>query len=199
MYATRARCCSRCAQVAFIESYLRANHLWRSYSDHAADAKIKYSAVLHLDLSTVHGALAGPKRPHDRVALTHMKKDWESCLSAKVGFKGYGIAKDKLSATAAFDYEGKQYKLHHGSVVIAAVRSQLSCVLLSVPRVVSASDLARADHVVHEHVEPVGDDRRRPAGEERRGQGPHRGALHQDLALPRLRRRHPLPEGPHHL
>lgn len=120
------------AQVAFIESYLRANHLWRSYSDHAADAKIKYSAVLHLDLSTVHGALAGPKRPHDRVALTHMKKDWESCLSAKVGFKGYGIAKDKLSATAAFDYEGKQYKLHHGSVVIAAVRSQLSCVLLSV-------------------------------------------------------------------
>lgn len=166
--------------------------------------------MLHLDLSTVHGALAGPKRPHDRVALTNMKKDWESCLSAKVGFKGYGIAKEKLPATAAFDYEGKHYKLHHGSVVIAAVRPLVLrvpcvpcvpcvCVCVLSMCTATASDRVRADHVVHEHVEPVGDDRRRSAGEERRGQGPHRRALHQDLALARLRRRHPLPEGAHQL
>jgi aconitate hydratase len=31
---------------------------------------------MELDLSTVRGCLAGPKRPHDRVELINMKKDF---------------------------------------------------------------------------------------------------------------------------
>ena len=44
----------------------------------------------------------------------------------------------------------------------------------------------RGDHVVHEHLEPVGDDRRGPAGEERRRARPRRQAVGQDVARARL-------------
>ncbi len=49
----------------------------------------------------------------------------------------------------------------------------------------------RGDHVVHEHVEPVGDDRRGAAGEERRREGPHPQAMGQDVAGARARRSSP--------
>ena len=29
--------------------------------------------------------MSGPKRPHDRVAVTDMKKDFQDCLNNKVG------------------------------------------------------------------------------------------------------------------
>ena len=40
--------------------------------------------VLELDLSTVVPSLSGPKRPHDRVAVTDMKSDFLQCLQNKV-------------------------------------------------------------------------------------------------------------------
>ena len=49
---------------------------------------------MELDLSQVKPCLAGPKRPHDRVELVNMKNDFNSCLKAPVGFKGYNIAED---------------------------------------------------------------------------------------------------------
>ena len=50
----------------------------------------------------------------------------------------------------------------------------------------------RGDHVVHEHVEPVGDDRGRPARPERGGARPHDGAVGEDVARARLARGHRL-------
>jgi aconitate hydratase len=47
---------------------------------------------MDLNLSEVQPSLAGPKRPHDRVNLSDMKKDFTSCLSSKIGFKGFGLA-----------------------------------------------------------------------------------------------------------
>lgn len=41
----------------------------------------------------------------------------------QVGFKGYGLSLDKLSKTVPFLYEGREYTLKHGSVVIAAITS----------------------------------------------------------------------------
>lgn len=43
--------------------------------------------VHELDLSTVVPCCSGPKRPHDRVALSDMKTDFAQCLTNKVGFK----------------------------------------------------------------------------------------------------------------
>jgi aconitate hydratase len=52
---------------------------------------------MELDLSTVKPTLAGPKRPHDRVSVEDMKKDWAACLSNPVGFKGYGLTPEKIA------------------------------------------------------------------------------------------------------
>ena len=78
---------------------------------------------MHLDLSTVKPSLSGPKRPHDRVNMADMKSDFTTCLSNKVGFKGYDLKKENLKDVSKFTYEGKEYSLKHGSVVIAAITS----------------------------------------------------------------------------
>lgn len=43
------------------------------------------SQVVELDLSTVVPCCSGPKRPQDRIPVSDMKKDFETCLGAKVG------------------------------------------------------------------------------------------------------------------
>ena len=91
---------------------------------------------MELDLSTVKPCLAGPKRPHDRVELTNMKADFNACLKNPVGFKGYNIAEDKLGSTSNFTFEGKEYSLQHGAVVIAAITS---CTNTSNPDVMLAA------------------------------------------------------------
>jgi len=37
--------------------------------------------------------------------------------------QGFGIAEEKRSASVEFTFENTAYKLHHGSVVIAAITS----------------------------------------------------------------------------
>ena len=60
-----------------------------------------------------------------------MKEDFLGCLEAKVGFKGFGIAQDKLSTTVPFVFDNREYVLRHGSVLIAAITS---CTNTSNPR-----------------------------------------------------------------
>jgi aconitate hydratase len=79
--------------------------------------------LLELDLSSVVPCVSGPKRPHDRVELSKMKKDFNECMTAKPGFKGFGVKEDSLVKPSKFEYNGKQYELNHGSVVIAAITS----------------------------------------------------------------------------
>jgi aconitate hydratase len=59
-------------------------------------------ALMDLDLSSVQPCLSGPKRPHDRVNLNEMKKDWSSCLTNKVGFKGFGLKPENLNKSGKF-------------------------------------------------------------------------------------------------
>lgn len=46
--------------------------------------------IVELDLSAVVPCCSGPKRPHDRVAVSEMKQDFQTCLRNKVGFKVEG-------------------------------------------------------------------------------------------------------------
>ena len=48
-------------------------------------------AILQLDLSTVEPCLSGPKRPHDMVLFKQMKNDFNACMKAPNGFKGFGV------------------------------------------------------------------------------------------------------------
>ncbi|CAD8108921.1 unnamed protein product [Paramecium sonneborni] len=109
------------SKVKQIESYLREQGLFRDYKS-GNDPHFS-GEVLELDLASVQPSLSGPKRPHDRVPLAEMKKDWTSCLNNKVGFKGFGISEEKQADVAEFTYQGQKYSLSHGSVVIAAITS----------------------------------------------------------------------------
>ncbi len=123
--------------VAFTEAYLKAQGLFRTYDGTQPDPYYS-GAIMELDLSSVKPCLAGPKRPHDRVELASMKSDFNSCLTNPVGFKGYNIAQDKLASTSKFTYEGQEYQLSHGSVVIAAITS---CTNTSNPDVMLAAGI----------------------------------------------------------
>jgi len=102
-----------------IEAYLKANKLWQTYDNNQT-----YSGdVMELDLSTVVACVSGPKRPHDRVAVSDLPKDFKQCLTAPKGFKGFGLTDAQAGQSVDFDYKGKNYTLSNGSVVIAAITS----------------------------------------------------------------------------
>jgi len=123
-------------KIAYIESYLKTQGLYRNYEDSSSDPI--FNDVLEIDLSSIIPALAGPKRPHDLIPLTHMKNDFQECIKNKVGFKGFEIDEDKRNKKVSFEFEGKKYEIGHGSVVIAAITS---CTNTSNPSVMIGSAL----------------------------------------------------------
>ncbi|CAL1283362.1 unnamed protein product [Larinioides sclopetarius] len=110
--------------------------MYRDYKN--SDQDPVFSETVTLDLATVVSSVSGPKRPHDRVPVQEMKKDFQSCLVNKVGFKGFGLDPEKLSTTVPFTYNDKQYFLRHGAVVIAAITS---CTNTSNPSVMLGAGL----------------------------------------------------------
>lgn len=94
--------------------------------------------MVELDLATVVSCCSGPKRPHDRVAVSEMKADFKQCLTNKTGFKGFAVPEDRLDATVPFVYENQEFTLRHGSVVIAAITS---CTNTSNPSVMLGAGL----------------------------------------------------------
>lgn len=123
--------------VNTIEKYLREQNLFIKY-DGSQEDPVYSGDVIELDLGSVQPSLAGPKRPHDKVNLSDMKTDFTTSLTSKVGFKGYGLPQEHTKVKAAFKYEGKDYELTHGSVVIAAITS---CTNTSNPDVMLAAGI----------------------------------------------------------
>lgn len=126
-------------KIALIERYLKAVRMFRDYSDCKQDPV--YTNVVELDLGSVVPSMSGPKRPHDRVPVEDMKADFRLCLTNKVGFKGFGLPESSVDKSAVIQYQGSEYTLRHGSVVIAAITS---CTNTSNPSVMlGAGVLAR--------------------------------------------------------
>ncbi|CAL7937707.1 unnamed protein product [Xylocopa violacea] len=119
-----------------IEKYLTAVRMLRNFDDPSQDPI--FSEIVTLDLASVVSSVSGPKRPHDRVSVVDMKEDFRKCLTNKVGFKGYSLSPEKVDIVGMFEYEGKDYKLRHGSVVIAAITS---CTNTSNPSVMLGAGL----------------------------------------------------------
>jgi len=117
-----------------VESFAKAQGLWYN----SEDAEKSYTAVLELDLSTVEPALAGPKRPQDRVDLKNMKSHFAHSLTHEVGHQGHGLEPSDLNRGAIVERDGEMYDLNHGDVVIAAITS---CTNTSNPDVMLAAGL----------------------------------------------------------
>src|SRR5690349_8056956 len=77
-------------QVALVEAYAKRQGLWLD-----PDAEPDYSERLELDLGTIVPSLAGPKRPQDRVPLSHAKSMFREVLGNYVDVEGHA---DEASA-----------------------------------------------------------------------------------------------------
>ena len=114
-------------QVELVEAYMRAQGLFHE----AGAPEASYSSTLELDLATVEPALAGPKRPQDRIALSAMKPAFARDLPVL-------LTGGDAAASATGSLDGKAFELRNGSVVIAAITS---CTNTSNPSVMLAAGL----------------------------------------------------------
>ena len=130
-------------QVQLIEQYLREQGMFVKHDGSQPDP-VYSGAIIDLDLGSVEPSLSGPKRPHDRVPMSKLPADFKGGLTAQVGFKGYGLDASETGKSATITYQGKQYDLHHGSVVIAAITS---CTNTSNPDVMLAAGLVAKNAV----------------------------------------------------
>src|SRR6266702_1702473 len=141
-------------QVQLVEAYMKEQGLFHS----GTTTEPVYSDTLSLDLSTVEPSLAGPRRPQDRVSLRDLPRNFQLALPALVKpsspiapavNSGRWEAEGGHVATAVetpprrrthvdLQLDGVDCKLHHGSVVIAAITS---CTNTSNPSVMIAAGL----------------------------------------------------------
>ncbi|MBJ6725081.1 aconitate hydratase [Geomesophilobacter sediminis] len=66
-------------QIRLVEAYYRAQGMW-----HDPAREPLFTEKLELDLASVQPALAGPRRPQDRVPLAESKKAWRCAISSYV-------------------------------------------------------------------------------------------------------------------
>ena len=138
--------------VKLVENYCKANLLWRD-----DNARIEYSQLIELDLSTIEPTVSGPKRPQDKILLREFKNTFISLLNSQYG-RSYlpidqrseptdangdiAVAEEvKTMRTAAVRIGTETEEISDGSVVIAAITS---CTNTSNPSVmIGAGILAR--------------------------------------------------------
>jgi aconitate hydratase len=122
------------AEVDLVERYCKEQGLFRS----AETPDPVFTDTLELDLETVEPSLAGPKRPHDRVALSAMKESFRKALTAPVKERGFGLAPEALGTSVPLQVRGQKSRIGHGAVVIAAITS---CTNTSNPSVMLGAGL----------------------------------------------------------
>ncbi|WP_312151180.1 aconitate hydratase AcnA, partial [Paenibacillus odorifer] len=121
--------------VALVESYYKAQGMFRT-SD---TPDPEFSDVIELDLASVVPSLAGPKRPQDRIELTHMKENFEGIIRTPVDKGGYGLSDEKIAQVVEVQHKNDTTsKLSTGAVVIAAITS---CTNTSNPSVMLGAGL----------------------------------------------------------
>jgi aconitate hydratase len=121
-------------EVDRAERYSKEQGLFRT--DASADPL--FSDTLELDLGSVETTLAGPKRPQDRVPLSHLKESFRRSLTASTKERGFGLGDADLARTASVQSNGTRESLGHGAVVIAAITS---CTNTSNPSVMLGAGL----------------------------------------------------------
>ncbi|MBS0290474.1 MAG: aconitate hydratase AcnA [Proteobacteria bacterium] len=134
------------SQCELIEAYAKAQGMFREPSTRQAD----YSDIITLNLNEIKPCIAGPKRPQDRIDLKDAKKAYQKELDALLAGKkpatkngesierGLNEGAHITPVTAPPVKPEHNTRLHHGSVVIAAITS---CTNTSNPAVMIAAGL----------------------------------------------------------
>ena len=94
------------AQVDRVRRYYKAQGMFGIPDQGQCD----YSQTVELDLTTIEPAVAGPKRPQDRIALTNLKEQFNALLHKPVSEGGYGKPGEKVRYHAAIgrSHKGEQ-------------------------------------------------------------------------------------------
>ncbi|MBU0915316.1 aconitate hydratase AcnA [Aquabacterium parvum] len=122
------------AEIEAFEGYFKAQQLYGV----PKRGEIDYSSVISLDLGSVVPSLAGPKRPQDRIEITHLSRTFAELFSKPVAENGFNQPADKLDKAFPVDIAGKAVNVHNGDVLIAAITS---CTNTSNPGVLLAAGL----------------------------------------------------------
>lgn len=135
-------------QVALVEQYYKAQGMFRT----ADTTDPVFTDTIELDLASVVPSLAGPKRPQDRIELTHMKENFEGIIRTPVDKGGYGLSDEKIAQKVAVNHpDGSKSELATGAVVIAAITS---CTNTSNPSVMLGAGLLAKKAVARGLVKP---------------------------------------------
>ncbi|WP_214804939.1 MULTISPECIES: aconitate hydratase AcnA [unclassified Exiguobacterium] len=102
-----------------VENYSKANGLF--YTPQNEDPT--FTKTVELDLSTIVPALAGPKRPQDRIDLTDVHTSFEKALTAPQGNAGFGLSEDEKDKVAVVQFEDEAVEMRTGDLAIAAITS----------------------------------------------------------------------------
>ena len=138
-------------RIALVEAYAKEQGMWRS------DVDPVFTDTLELDLGSVTPTIAGPKRPQDKIVLEDAATAFEDALidirggrrdpktpPASTGESRFvdegadNVDTAPEDSVAHYEVEGEDFKLHDGSVVIAAITS---CTNTSNPSVLIAAGL----------------------------------------------------------
>jgi aconitate hydratase len=108
-------------EVEAFEAYFRAQNLFGV----PGRGEIDYTRVVTLDLSTVAPSLAGPKRPQDRIEITHLSSRFAELFSRPVAENGFNQPADRLR---------KRHPLKHTPVETGPRQGDAKTVLANEPR-----------------------------------------------------------------
>ena len=115
------------ALIGTVEAYCKAQGLWL---DEKSEGTATYASIVEIDMGTIEPALAGPKRPQDRIVLSAMQSKWHATLHD---------AFDRSTAKeATVSNDGDVFALQDGAIVVAAITS---CTNTSNPNVMIAAGL----------------------------------------------------------
>jgi aconitate hydratase len=118
-------------EIEAFETYFKAQGLFGV----ARAGEIDFTQVVTLDLSTVVPSLAGPKRPQDRIEITHLSSKFAELFSAPPTANGFNQPAEKLHTRYATP---SGLSIGNGDVLIAAITS---CTNTSNPSVLLAAGL----------------------------------------------------------
>jgi aconitate hydratase A / 2-methylisocitrate dehydratase len=121
-------------QIELTERYAKLQGLFRN--DATPDPA--FSETLEVDLGAIEPALAGPKRPQDRILLSQIGPTYRQMLAAPAGNQGMGLSESDLDRCSVVTLNGTSEPITHGAVVIAAITS---CTNTSNPSVMLAAGL----------------------------------------------------------
>ncbi len=116
--------------IELVEVYAKAQGLWRDETTPDPE----FTDSIELDMASVVPAIAGPKRPQDRIDLTASKPAFAEALKDMGG----------VDEPRRVDMEDADYPLADGDVVIAAITS---CTNTSNPTVLVAAGLVARNAV----------------------------------------------------